>query len=876
LANTTITNLPAVISLSGTEEIPLVQNGTTSRATVNQIGTAVSSNFGIVVGTTPVTNASNGYILYNNGGLAGVVGTTGTGNVVLSSSPTLTTPSLGVATATSLNGLKITTTTGTLTIPAATVAFSGAFPTTITTTGTTSVTLPTSGTLATTAGSVASFRTTLSGLTPTAATTGAVTLAGTLGVTGGGTGTGTAFTAGSVVFAGTSGVYSQKNAQLFWDNTNNRLGINTTVPGYALDVNGDVNFNIVKSTGGSGTYGGVNIFLNGRTVDNTGGIYFNSSNGGTIYSALAYSVTEINLNAFYGLISFQTSTAQPIVFRTNNSEAARFDSTGQMGIGTSTPNSKLDVSGNINGTSGSFGYLSTSTSTSTTPTLSFNASNTSVAKGDSIANSYVQDIIQNKSATSGASSNYVVSSNNGTDSTYYGEFGINSSAFSSGTPSDFFSLNNGVYFSGHDGDIAVGSGNGYKLYFPWGATPNNAHVLNASGALGFTTNLGTTLANSGTVGFGTAGQALITAGSSAAPAWGNVASPYSGAPLFGTGSDGNVTISSGTTTLTRDVHYVNLTLSGTGKIKSNGYNIYVSGTLDISAAGAAAISDNGNPGGDSTSSAGGAASTGVQGRILPPNGIGVAGATGTTTTGTAPSTTTLATIIQGGQGGAGASGGTSGTAQAGSAGGAVSSPTTTQISFPSVKKDTWFFTNGVSTTNFVPITPGVGGGGGGCGGGDAVNTGGGGGGGGSGGAYVTIYANIINRGTNTTASIIQSLGGNGGSATATLSGTAGGGGGGGAGGGGIVYIVVGTLQGSTITNAINVSGGTGGNGGNGASTGKGGNGGTGGNGGNYQIVNLSVPSFTVGSFNAAGTAGGTTSTSTGASGGAGATVQGNL
>jgi hypothetical protein len=489
----------------------------------------------------------------------------------------------------------------------------------------------------------------------------------------------------------------------------------------------------------------------------------------------------------------------------------------------------------------------------------------------------VQDIIQNKSATSGASSNYVVSSDNGTDSTYYGEFGINSSAFSSGTPSDFFSLNNGVYFSGHDGDIAVGSGNGYKLYFPWGATPNNAHVLNASGALGFTTNLGTTLANSGTVGFGTAGQALITAGSSAAPAWGNVASPYSGAPLFGTGSDGAVTISSGTTTLTRDMQYTNLTISSPGVIKTNNFNIFVSGTLDISAAGAAAINNNGNSGGNATTSTGASAGAATLGRILPPGAGASSGSTGTTTTGTVPGGNPLVVFLQGGNGAAGGTGGTSGTAQAGSAAGPLSTPTSiVSLSFAQITKNPWVITNTTTTAGLQSLGPASGGTGGGCGGGDAVNTGGGGGGGAAGGGFVTIYANVINRGTNTTASIIQSLGGNGGSATATLSGTAGGGGGGGGAGGGFVYIVAGTLQGSTITNAINVSGGTGGNGGNGASTGKGGNGGTGGNGGNYQILNLNASSFTVGSFNAAGTAGGTTSTSTGASGGAGATVQGNL
>lgn len=61
---------------------------------------------------------------------------------------------------------------------------------------------------------------------------------GALGVTRGGTGTGTQFTAGSVVFAGASGVYGQDNANLFWDDTNNRLGIGTATPSTVLHALG--------------------------------------------------------------------------------------------------------------------------------------------------------------------------------------------------------------------------------------------------------------------------------------------------------------------------------------------------------------------------------------------------------------------------------------------------------------------------------------------------------------------------------------------------------------------------------------------------------------------------------------------------------------
>lgn len=62
-----------------------------------------------------------------------------------------------------------------------------------------------------------------------------------LAVGNGGTGTATAFTAGSVVFAGASGVYSQDNSNLFWDNTNNRLGVGTATPSVALQVVGQIN-----------------------------------------------------------------------------------------------------------------------------------------------------------------------------------------------------------------------------------------------------------------------------------------------------------------------------------------------------------------------------------------------------------------------------------------------------------------------------------------------------------------------------------------------------------------------------------------------------------------------------------------------------------
>lgn len=73
---------------------------------------------------------------------------TGSGVAVFATSPTLVTPALGVATATSINGATISSTTGTLTLAnGSTLATSGGNSITLTSTGATNVTLPTSGTL---------------------------------------------------------------------------------------------------------------------------------------------------------------------------------------------------------------------------------------------------------------------------------------------------------------------------------------------------------------------------------------------------------------------------------------------------------------------------------------------------------------------------------------------------------------------------------------------------------------------------------------------------------------------------------------------------------------------------------------------------------
>ena len=261
------------------------------------------------------------------------------------------------------------------------------------------------------------------------------------------------------------------------------------------------------------------------------------------------------------------------------------DVSGLGTMATQNANAVAVTGGTINGatigdttaSTGAFTYASTNSSTSTTPALSYNASNSAFVNGATVSGSYLQNVMQNKSGTAGASTNFAVSNDLGTDSSYYGEFGMNSSVYSASTPADFFSLNNGIYFSGHDGDLSIGSGNGYKTYLAWGTVGQSAHVINASGALGLNTNLGATPATSGTTNFGTSGQLMKSAGSAATPTWSSALSGLTidnsviggTTPAAGTfttlGSTGTATLASGSTTyvtITGDASYPMIQATG--------------------------------------------------------------------------------------------------------------------------------------------------------------------------------------------------------------------------------------------------------------------------------------------------------------------------
>ena len=187
------------------------------------------------------------------------------------------------------------------------------------------------------------------------------------------TGTGTS---GQVAyFNGTTTITSESG--LFWDATNDRLGIGTATPTQTLDVEGTIRtasttnyallghnflraftsgtFNFDNATVGQALQWRVS---NASSLDTTA--FFIESTGAARF------FKNVKTNVFFGFSAYttdsdefgmwattgstggttlSTSGATNLRFRTNNAERMRIDSSGNVGINTTSPSSLLDVAG---------------------------------------------------------------------------------------------------------------------------------------------------------------------------------------------------------------------------------------------------------------------------------------------------------------------------------------------------------------------------------------------------------------------------------------------------------------------------------------------------------------------------------------------------
>lgn len=125
MATVTISQLPAAVSAVSTDEIPIVQSGITKKLTNAQLFTGpqlVTPNIdtptaGTLTNCTglPIIAGTTGTLSVARGG-TGSTASTGAGSVVLATGPTLVSPVLGNATASTVNKVAITTPTNSATL----------------------------------------------------------------------------------------------------------------------------------------------------------------------------------------------------------------------------------------------------------------------------------------------------------------------------------------------------------------------------------------------------------------------------------------------------------------------------------------------------------------------------------------------------------------------------------------------------------------------------------------------------------------------------------------------------------------------------------------------------------------------------------------
>jgi hypothetical protein len=176
---------------------------------------------------------------------------------------------------------------------------------------------------------------------------------------------------------------------------------------------------------------------------------------------------------------------------------------------------------------GNVSRLNTATATSLTiGTLSYTPANALISSQSSVS-TYNQVILQNSNTGATASADFIVNNSNSTDSTYYGDFGMNSSGF---TGTGAFNQPNTVYLTGTTADLAIGT-----------TTSNSIHFVVAGGATdAMTINTTKSIAFNGS--YGTAGQVLTSGGSTGVPTWttpttGTVTSVSATSPVVSSGGN---------------------------------------------------------------------------------------------------------------------------------------------------------------------------------------------------------------------------------------------------------------------------------------------------------------------------------------------------
>jgi hypothetical protein len=134
-------------------------------------------------------------------------------------------------------------------------------------------------------------------------------------------------------------------------------------------------------------------------------------------------------------------------------------------------------------------------------------------------NSYIQAVFQNSNSNPQASTDIVVNNNLSTDTTYYGDFGINSSGF---TGSGSLTLPNAIYLTATTGDLVLGTTTSNAVHIVVNSGTTDAVTIKTTGQFqlpGYTTTSSFTGTAAGYLAFDSSGNILSVAAPSSGSAY---------------------------------------------------------------------------------------------------------------------------------------------------------------------------------------------------------------------------------------------------------------------------------------------------------------------------------------------------------------------
>ena len=278
------------------------------------------------------------------------------------------------------------------------------------------------------------------GASGAAGTNGATGSAGTIGTNGA---TGSAGTNGATGVTGSNGT-NGATGSAGSNGTNGATG--------SAGTNG-----ATGAAGSNGTNGATGVGLTGATGPaGTGG------GGGS--SANVTNLTSVNTDYYAGFIG---STGPLTDVYLANANVKYNPSTTLF----SAP--FVNVTGTITGslTSGAISY----------GTLNYSDVNLMASFASSV-NTYNQVLLQNGSNGTSASANFVVSNDLATNSTSYGDFGMNSSGFNGGSDCEFHKANT-VYVAAQTADLAIGTYGTNNVHFIVNNSTVDSMTINANNSI---------------------------------------------------------------------------------------------------------------------------------------------------------------------------------------------------------------------------------------------------------------------------------------------------------------------------------------------------------------------------------------------------------